>query len=42
MIKKIDILVGKYHELFNKLTTIQNKSNSLNREIKKKLRKFKK
>ena len=32
--KKIDILIGKYHELFNKLTTVQNKSNSLNREIK--------
>ena len=32
--KKIDILISKYHELFNKITSVQNKSNALSREIK--------
>ena len=32
--KKIDVLVGKYHELFGKLTSVQNKSNALSKEIK--------
>ena len=32
--KKIDVLVGKYHELFGKLTSVQNKNNALSREIK--------
>ena len=34
MKKKIDVLVGKYHELFGKLTAIQNKNNALSKEIK--------
>ena len=32
--KKIDILINKYHELFNKINSVQNKSNSLSKEIK--------
>lgn len=32
--KKIDVLVGKYHELFGKLTSVQNKNNALSKEIK--------
>ena len=32
--KKIELLVGKYEELFNKFTNLQNKSNSLSKEIK--------
>ena len=32
--KKIDILISKYHELFNKIASVQNKSNALSREIK--------
>ena len=32
--KKIEILIGKYQELFSKLTSVQNKNNTLNREIK--------
>ena len=32
--KKIDVLVGKYHELFGKLTLVQNKNNALSKEIK--------
>ena len=32
--KKIDILISKYHELFNKIVSVQNKSNALSKEIK--------
>ena len=32
--KKIEILISKFHELFNKITSVQNKSNALSREIK--------
>jgi ABC-type iron transport system FetAB ATPase subunit len=32
--KKIEILIGRYHDLFSKVTSVQNKNNSLNREIK--------
>ena len=32
--KKINILINKFNELYNKLLSVQNKSNSLSREIK--------
>ena len=32
--KKIDLLIGKYHEIFAKLNAIQNKNNTLSKEIK--------
>ena len=32
--KKIEVLIGKYHELFSKITNIQNKNNTLSKEIK--------
>ena len=34
MKKKIEVLVGKYQELHNKFTNLQNRSNSLSKEIK--------
>jgi hypothetical protein len=34
MKKKIEVLVGKYQELFSKFTNLQNRSNSLSKEIK--------
>ena len=32
--KKIEVLIDKYHELFSKISNIQNKNNSLSKEIK--------
>ena len=34
MKKKIDILISKYHELFNKMSQVQNRTNSLTKEVK--------
>ena len=34
MKKKIEVLVGKFQELYNKFTNLQNRSNSLSKEIK--------
>ena len=32
--KKIDILISKFHELFNKMNQVQNKTNALTKEVK--------
>ena len=32
--KKINLLINKYHELFNKIIAVQNKNNSITKEIK--------